>query len=264
MKVLFIADVFGKPGRLTLAKVLPELKKEKNYDLVIANAENVAAGAGINKKIYEDLLQLGVDYFTSGNHVWDRKEVIKDFDDLVRLVRPANYPPGVPGQGWLTFDVNGKKVGLLNLVGRVFMDNYDCPFRIGEEAIEEIRKDTNLIIVDFHGEATSEKAAFGWYLDGKVSAIIGTHTHVITADEKILPCGTAFITDAGLTGPMNSSIGVQVDEVLQRFLTMMPVKFEPAKGDTIFNAVEVEIEENTGRAKSISRIQRIVMEKDLK
>lgn len=262
MKVLFIADIFGKPGRLTVAKILPEIEKE--YDLVIANVENVAAGAGINKKIYEELIGIGIDYFTSGNHIWDRKEVVKDFDTLDRLLRPANYPPGVPGRGSLVMDIDGKKVGLINLVGRVFMDNYDCPFRVGLEVIEEIRKVTKMIIVDIHAEVTSEKAAFGWYANGKVSAILGTHTHVMTADEKILPGGTAFITDVGLTGPMNSSIGVEVDAVLKRFLTIMPVKFEPAEGDTIFNAVDLDIDEITGQAKSINRIQKIVKEEELK
>lgn len=263
IKILFISDIFGKPGRKTLIKELPKLKSSIKYDLIIANVENAAAGAGINKSIYEELVSLGIDYFTSGNHIWDRKEVLKDINSLDRLIRPLNYPEGVPGKGWIIADIKGKKAGIINLVGRVFMDNYECPFKEGIKVIEEIRKTTNVIIIDFHAEATSEKAAFAWHVDGKVSAVLGTHTHVMTADERILPKGTAFITDAGMTGPYNSSIGVEVSTVLQKFLTLMPVRFEPAEGDTIFNAIDLEVDEKTGRALSIKRIQEFVREDEL-
>ncbi len=255
MKILFIADIIGQPGREAVAKLLPELRKQEAPELVIANGENAAGGLGITPNVARDLFHLGIDVLTMGNHTWDKKEVMEIIDDP-NIVRPANYPPGVPGRGAALVATPGKfQVGIVNLVGRVFMPPNDCPFRAAEKIIAELKKETPVIIVDMHAEATSEKVAMGWYLDGKVSAVIGSHTHVQTADERILPEGTAYITDAGMTGPFDSVIGIKKEIILQRFLLGMPIRFDVAGGDVVLNAVLLDIDEKTGKALDIKRIQ---------
>ena len=255
MKILFIADIIGQPGREAVAKVLPELRQREQAELVIANGENAAGGMGLTPHIARDLCKLGVDIITLGNHTWDKKEIMEIIEDE-NIIRPANYPPGVPGRGAALVSTAGNfRVGVINLVGRVFMHPNDCPFRAVDKLITEMKKETSLIIVDMHAEATSEKIAMGWYLDGKVSAVIGTHTHVQTADERILPEGTAYITDVGMTGPQESVIGIKKEIILQRFLLGMPVRFEVAAGDLTFNGVALDIDEKTGKALAIKRIQ---------
>jgi 2',3'-cyclic-nucleotide 2'-phosphodiesterase len=255
MRIVFIADIIGQPGREAVAKILPELRQREQADLVIANGENAAGGLGLTPHIAQDLGKLGVDVITLGNHTWDKKEIMEIIEDE-NIIRPANYPPGVPGRGAaLVGTANNFRVGIINLVGRVFMHPNDCPFRTVDKIINEMKKETSLIIVDMHAEATSEKIAMGWYLDGKVSAVIGTHTHVQTADERILPEGTAYITDVGMTGPQDSVIGIKKEIILQRFLLGMPVRFEVASGDLIFNGVVLDIDEKTGQALAIKRIQ---------
>ncbi len=253
--ILFIGDVFGKPGRNCLKILLPEIKKEFAIDLTIANGENAASGMGINQKKYLDMIECGVDAVTLGNHAWHVKEFLNEIENCPKIVRPGNYPPGTPGLEKLV--ING--IGIINLVGRVFMKEADCPFRTADRLINEIKKETQTIIVDFHAEATSEKYALGWYLDGKATAVIGTHTHVQTADERILPNGTAYLTDVGMVGPYNSVIGVEIEPIVSRFLTLIPKKFEPAKtGPCVFNAVKVTADETNGKAVKIERIFRIV------
>lgn len=256
MKVLFIGDIVGKVGRVTLKGLLPNLVDRYKIDLVIANGENIAGGFGITDKTADEVLSLGVHIITSGNHIWDKKESIPYIAKKNRILRPLNYPPGVPGFGSIVQTLsNGTKVGIINISGRVFMPAIDCPFRTGEKEIEKLRESTKIIIVDFHAEATSEKIAFGYFVDGKVSAVVGTHTHVQTADEKILPNGTAYITDVGMTGPAVSVIGVEKEQIIERFLLQMPMKFETAKGDGILSAVVIEINEETGKATAIQRLQ---------
>ena len=256
MKILFIGDVVGSPGRTAIAKLLPGLKKELGLSFVIANAENIAGGSGITPSTVKELFDAGVNVLTSGDHIWKKAgtEELVNSDD--RIVRPANYPSGAPGAGWNLFNVNNLKVGVVNLNGRVFMDPIECPFKSALAAYEDLIKQTKIIIVDIHAEATSEKVALGWYLDGKVSAVLGTHTHIQTADEKILPNGTAYITDVGMTGPYDSVIGRRVDNVLHRFLTCLPTKFEVAEGNVQLHGAVVDIDESTGKARSIERIQR--------
>ncbi len=254
MRILIIGDIVGRSGRKAVKEILHKIRQELKLDLVIANAENAAGGTGLTCEVAYDLFDYGIDVLTTGNHVWDKKEIVTFIDKEPRLLRPANYPPGVPGRGVGIYRVNGNRVGVINLTGRIFMANLDCPFRLAEEIIENIYKETKIIFVDFHAEATSEKMALGWHLDGQVSAVIGTHTHVQTADERVLPRGTAFITDIGMTGPFNSVIGVKKELVLQRFITQMPVRFEVADGPYQFNAVVIEVNEETGRAESIKRI----------
>ncbi|MFC1478859.1 TIGR00282 family metallophosphoesterase [Candidatus Margulisiibacteriota bacterium] len=256
MKVLFIGDIIGKPGRLAAGKLLPALKNKYKPDLVIANAENATHGNGLQKKTYIELVEdLKIDILTSGNHIWDKKEIFKDIDSFNKLVRPANFAPGVPGKEKLIIERSGVKTGILNLMGRVFMPPYDDPFRTADRIIQEMRQeDVDNIIVDIHAEATSEKVAMGWYLDGRVTAVIGTHTHVQTSDERILPQGTAYITDAGHTGAYNSVIGVDKKPIIKRFLTMMPVPFEPPEGGPVqFNGVFFETDK-AGKAIKIERI----------
>jgi metallophosphoesterase (TIGR00282 family) len=250
---LFLGDVIGRPGRKVLKKYLPFFVKKYSPSLVIANGENAAGGIGITEEIGRELLSQ-VDVLTSGNHIWDKKEVEAYLDKEPRLLRPANYPPQNPGKGTYVFEsVDGKKVGILNLQGRVFMDPIDCPFRVADEEIKQLKDTTPVVIVDFHAEATSEKQAMGWYLDGKVSAVIGTHTHVATADERILPQGTAFITDVGMVGGFDSVIGIRSQLAIRRFLTGRPQRLEPAKTGLLFCAVFVEVEEDSGKALSIKR-----------
>ncbi|MBI4683570.1 MAG: TIGR00282 family metallophosphoesterase [Nitrospirae bacterium] len=256
MKVLFIGDIIGKTGRTVLKTLLPNLVDRFKIDMVIANGENVAGGFGVTDKTVAELLNYGVHIITSGNHIWDKKESIPYIAKESRILRPANYPPGVPGYGSVIHTLqNGLKVGVINLSGRVFMAPIDCPFRTGNEEIKKIKKESNIIIIDFHAEATSEKIAFGYYVDGKVSAVVGTHTHVQTADEKILPAGTAYITDVGMTGPSNSVIGIEKEQIIERFLMHMPMKFEIAKGESILSAVVIEVDENTGKSTAIQRLQ---------
>ncbi|MBU1027395.1 MAG: TIGR00282 family metallophosphoesterase [Candidatus Margulisbacteria bacterium] len=258
LKVLFIGDIIGKLGRQVCQQVLPEIKKKFSPDFIIANGENSAHGYGITEKIYKELIELGVDAITMGNHVWDKRELITNIDKLPLVLRPANYPPGTPGVDHLIIEKKGVKVGLLNLTGRVFMKEMDCPFQAAEQLVPEIKKQTNIIIVDMHAEATSEKCAMGWLLDGRVSAVVGTHTHVMTADERVLPEGTAFISDIGMVGGYDSIIGMKKEQILKRFKTLLPERFEPTdEGPGLFNAVLLEIDPKTGKAKKIERINRL-------
>ena len=255
MKILFIGDIVGKPGRDLLRKGLRHLTQHYAIDLVIANAENSAAGFGVTKDIGDTILEWGVDVMTSGNHIWDKKEAIDYIATQPRLLRPANYPAGVPGRGsYVAQTGDGRAVGVINVMGRVFMLNIDDPFAIVLREIEAMRGRTKVIIVDFHAEATSEKVAMGWHLDGKVTLVVGTHTHVQTADERILPNGTAVLTDAGMTGPHDSIIGMEREGALSRFLNGMPSKFEPATGNPRLNGAVIAADEETGRATAITRI----------
>ena len=255
MRILLVGDIVGRPGRELIRKGLRGLVAHHEIDLVIANAENSAAGFGVTKDIGDTLLESGVDVMTSGNHIWDKKEVIEYIRTEPRLLRPANYPAGVPGRGsYVAETSDGRAVGVINAMGRVFMVPIDDPFAVVLREIEAIRHRTRVIIVDFHAEATSEKVAMGWHLDGKVTAVVGTHTHVQTADERILPNGTACLTDVGMTGPHDSIIGMEVEPSLSRFLTGMPTRFEPATGNPRLNAVIIDADEKTGRATAITRI----------
>jgi hypothetical protein len=258
MKILFIGDLIGRPGRAITGGLLPELKKEFSPDVVIANGENSAAGVGITKKVYDELMDMGIDVITMGNHIWDRREFLPDIASCPNLVRPANYPDGVPGKGYDIYSMKGIKYGVINLVGRVFMSCINDPFQAANAIIQKMKSETHIIFIDFHGEATSEKNALAWYLDGKVSAVIGTHTHIQTADERILPKGTAFITDAGMVGAYDSIIGVQKEQIIKRFLLSMPERFEPEdKGPGIFNGLLIDIDES-GKAREIKRIYKII------
>lgn len=256
MKVLMIGDIVGRPGRRAVKEHLPALRETLKIDFVIANAENLAGGNGITRETAAELFACGVDALTGGNHIWDKKESYAYIDEETRLVRPANYPPGVPGAGYRIFEVSGTKVGVVNLCGRVFMADLDCPFRKAEEILSELAPVTPVIIIDFHAEATSEKIAFGWFLDGKVSAIFGTHTHVQTADERILPGGTAYITDVGMTGPRDGVIGVRREAVIAKCITQLPRRFEVATGPYQLNACLVTLDPVTGKALTIARIQK--------
>lgn len=251
--ILFIGDVIGRPGRNVLKKFLPDLTKTFAPSLIIANGENAAGGVGITEEIGKDLFTL-LDILTSGNHVWDKKEALPYLEKEPRLLRPANYPPQNPGKGMIvTTDMEGRKIGVLNLQGRVFMEAIDCPFRAADAELEKLHGETPVVIVDFHAEATSEKQAMGWHLAGRVSAVIGTHTHVPTADERILPGGTAYITDVGMAGGWNSVIGIRREQALQKFLTCRPQRFEPEKDSLFLSAVFIEIDADTGKALSIRR-----------
>jgi metallophosphoesterase (TIGR00282 family) len=254
-RLLFIGDIVGKPGRELVRRGLPALASHHRVDLIIANGENAAAGFGITPDIAEDLFAQGVHVITGGNHSWDKKEIFPYMADHPRLLRPANYPPGAPGHGRVVVTAgNGTRVGVVNAMGRVFMTALDDPFKVVLEEIDAIRADAQVIFVDFHAEATSEKVAMGWHLDGRVAAVIGTHTHVATADARILPKGTAYMTDAGMTGPHDSVIGVDRRAVLQRFVTGLPQRFETASENPRLNAVLVDADEATGLALSIDRI----------
>jgi metallophosphoesterase (TIGR00282 family) len=255
VNILFIGDIVGRPGRELVRKGLRGLVEHHSVDLVIANVENAAAGFGITKDIGDTLLEYGVDVMTSGNHIWDKKEAIEYIAGEPRLLRPANYPAGVPGRGsYLAQTGDGRTVGVINAMGRVFMLPIDDPFAGVLREIDAIRHRARIIVVDFHCEATSEKVAMGWHLDGKVTAVLGTHTHVQTADERILPNGTAYLTDAGMTGPHDSIIGMEREPSLARFLNGMPSKFEPAAGNPRLNGAVIEADDKTGRATRITRI----------
>ncbi len=254
--LLFLGDIIGKPGRRITRRLLPGLIERYSPDIVIANGENSAGGFGITPDVAEELLQLGIDVITTGNHVWDKKEIIDFLKDKDWLLRPANFPVGVPGTGDVVFKTrSGLKVGILNLQGRVFMNSLDCPFRVSERIVERMRGETPVIVVDMHGEATSEKQAMGWFLDGRVSCVIGTHTHVQTADERILPKGTAYITDVGMTGSRDSIIGIKIEQALHRFLTQMPQRFEVSGKNLQLDCVVLKIDKATGRAKDIDRLK---------
>jgi metallophosphoesterase (TIGR00282 family) len=255
MNVLFIGDIVGRPGRELVRKGLRGLVDTHSIDLVIANAENSANGFGVTKDIGDALLDYGVDVMTSGNHIWDKKEVLDYMPTQPKLLRPANYPAGVPGRGsYVAHTGDGRAVGVINVMGRVFMLNIDDPFQVVLKEIEAVRAKTKVIVVDFHAEATSEKVAMGWHLDGKVTLVVGTHTHVQTADERILPNGTAYLTDAGMTGPHDSIIGMEREPSLARFLNGMPSRFEPATGNPRLNGVIVSADHATGRATKVTRI----------
>jgi hypothetical protein len=254
-RLLFIGDIVGRPGRELVRRGLPALVAHRRIDLVIANVENAAAGFGVTPDIAEELLAAGVHVLTGGNHIWDRKEILPYFAEQPRLLRPANFPPGAPGSGrYVARAANGVSVAVVNLMGRVFMTAIDDPFRAALAEIEAVAPPAQLVFVDFHAEATSEKVAMGWHLDGRVAAVVGTHTHVQTADERILPQGTAFITDVGMTGAHDSVIGVERSAILQRFLTALPQRFEPATENPRLNAVIVEADEATGLAAGIERV----------
>ncbi|PKN86745.1 MAG: TIGR00282 family metallophosphoesterase [Deltaproteobacteria bacterium HGW-Deltaproteobacteria-1] len=255
MKILFIGDIIGKPGRRAVKELLPSLVAGHNVDMVIANCENAASGFGITREIVEELYEAHIDILTSGNHVWDKKEVMEFIDDYESLVRPANYPGIVPGKGSVLMPTAaGDYVGVLNLAGRIFMTPIDCPFVTAKKEIARLKTRTNVIIVDIHAEATSEKKALGWYLDGEVSAVLGTHTHVQTADDEVLPGGTAYISDVGMTGPFDSVIGIKKDTVIERFLTQIPNRFDVAKNDVRLQGVVMDIDAQSGRANTIERI----------
>jgi len=257
MKILFIGDIVGSPGREAIKKIVAPFRQELQIDFVIANAENASGGSGITSKVADELFSYGVDVLTSGDHIWKKSEIFELINREERILRPLNFPLGAPGRGAAIFKTkNGLKVGVINVNGRVFMEALECPFKTTLAACEELAKETKIIIVDIHAEATSEKVALGWYLDGKVSAILGTHTHIQTADEKILPKGAAYITDVGMTGPYDSVIGRRVEDVLTRFLSSIPVKFEVAQENIQLHGALVEIDEKTGKAISILRVQK--------
>ncbi len=253
-----VGDVHGKPGRRILKERLPRLRTAHEAQLVIANGENAAGGSGINPAVAQEIFAAGVDVITGGNHIWQHREAYELLDADPRIIRPLNYPPGTPGRGaTIATARNGVPVAVINLQGRVFMQEIDDPFRAAHAEVDRVRERARVIIVDLHAEATSEKIAMGWYLDGAVSAVLGTHTHVQTADERILPQGTAYISDVGMTGPRDGVIGMDRQRILERFLTALPVRFEVAPGPAQLNAVVLDVDEATGRARSIVRIAEV-------
>jgi metallophosphoesterase (TIGR00282 family) len=255
VKILLIGDIVGEVGRRMVCQQLLPLVQQQSVDLVIANGENAAGGFGITPKIAEELFRVGVHVITLGNHTWDKKEIIDYLPKEERLLRPANYPEGAPGAGRVVVTTaTGERVGVLHLVGRVFMAPLDCPFRRARSELDLLKSSTKVIVVDFHAEATSEKVAMGWYLDGEVSAVLGTHTHVQTADEQILPRGTAYITDVGMTGPTQSVIGIKRELVIERFVTQIPKRLETASGPGQLSGAMVEVNHQTGQARSVRRI----------
>jgi hypothetical protein len=255
VNILFIGDIVGKVGRRLIKTLLSQIVKEYAIDLTIANCENAAGGFGITENVANELFSCGIHIMTSGNHIWDKKEALSLLSKENRILRPINYPPGVPGVGSIIMRVRDKKVAVMNVSGRVFMSLMDCPFRRSEEELQRLKEEADIVIVDFHAEATSEKIAYGYYMDGRVSAVLGTHTHVQTADEQILPKGTGYITDVGMTGPAVSVIGVDVKQIIERFLTSLPKKFDTARGEGIFSAVVLEIDDESGLCSSIERLQ---------
>ena len=254
MKVLFIGDVYGNPGRRAAKEIIPVLKKEMPFDYCIANGENAAGGTGITYVVAQELYKFGIDAITLGNHTWSKREVTNFIDTDQKIIRPANFPAELPGKGSTIID---GKLGIINIQGRVYMDNIDCPFRAVDKEMDYLKSFVKVIIVDIHAEATSEKCALAWYVDGKVSCVIGTHTHVQTSDERILPFGTGFITDVGMTGPYEGIIGVDRQIVIEKFLTHMPLKFEVAKGCVQFNAIHLEIDDKTGKTLSMKRLSKV-------
>ncbi len=252
-RILFIGDIMGRVGRRVTSTGMNLLGAPKSYDLVVANAENSAGGFGITERIGAQLLAEPIDVLTGGNHTFDKREALSYLKVESRVLRPANYPPGVPGHGvWTGKARNGARIGVVNLMGRVFMHGVDDPFRAADEILEDLRSQVDLVIIDFHAEATSEKVAFGWHVDGRVAAVVGTHTHVQTSDARVLPGGTAYITDVGMTGPLDSVIGVRKEDALSRFITGIPSRFQVARGDPVFCAVSLELDEGTGLASRIA------------
>jgi metallophosphoesterase (TIGR00282 family) len=245
-----VGDVVGRPGRKALADLLPKLRRENDIDIVLANGENAAGGIGLTPTTAEEFFKAGVDIITSGNHIWHHKEIIPLLEADQRIVRPLNMPPGVPGRG----HVIAAGIMVVNLVGRVFMGHFDCPFRAMDRLLQDANPRPRIVVVDFHAEATAEKVALSWYLDGRVSAVLGTHTHVGTVDTRVLPRGTAFVSDVGMVGASESVIGDDIESALDRFLTLMPHRLSVGKGDTTFNSVVVEVEDDTGKALSIDRL----------
>ncbi|MDP2940581.1 MAG: TIGR00282 family metallophosphoesterase [Candidatus Omnitrophota bacterium] len=260
MKILFLGDIVGNPGREAIFKLLPGIKSEYKIDLTIANCENAAGGAGITPSVAEELFKLGCNVLTAGDHIWDRREIIEILDKEKFILRPLNFPVGTPGNGWCIYELPlGTKIAVVSLLGRVFMKPLiECPFRAISNILPQLEKITPIIIIDIHAEATSEKIAMAYFLEGRVSAVVGSHTHVQTADERILPQGSAFITDLGMCGPMDSVIGQKKEKIIERFLTGMPTRFEVAASDIQLQGVVLDIDEKTGKANSIERIQRKV------
>jgi len=245
-----VGDVIGRPGRQAMAALLPELRHKHEIDLVIANGENAAGGIGLTPTTAEEFFQAGVDIITSGNHIWRHKEIIPLLETDSRILRPLNMPPGVPGHGYVITD----QAMIVSLLGRVFLGHFDCPFRAMDHLLEDVNPKPPVILVDFHAEATAEKIAMGWYLDGRVSAVLGTHTHVGTIDTRVLPRGTAFVSDVGMVGAADSVIGDDIESVINRFLTLMPHRLSVGKGNTAFNSVLVEVDDKSGKALNISRL----------
>lgn len=260
MKILFIGDVVGSPGRKMVEQYLPKLKEKYRPTVTVINGENAAAGKGITEKIYKDFLTWGAQVITLGNHTWNKKEIFDFIDDAKYLIRPANFPDNNPGKGIVYLNINGTEVAVISIQGRTFMQQIEDPFLMIDQLINEAKKRTNIIFIDFHAEATSEKQALAWYVDGRASAVIGTHTHTQTADERILPEGTAYLTDVGMTGPYDGILGVDKEAVIKRFLTNLPVRFEVfEKGNTQLNACIISIDKDTGKA---TNIERIIINKD--
>lgn len=257
MRLLFLGDIVGRPGRRAVVSALPRLAKAEGVDFVVANCENASGGKGVDPEAAEELFDAGIDVLTTGNHVWQHREIIPYLSENTRLLRPVNFAPGTPGAGWTVHARRGSstRVGVVNVIGRVFMGPADCPFRAADAAVDEMRKETPVILVDAHAEATSEKGGLAWHLDGRVSAVIGSHTHVQTADETILPGGTAFLTDAGMCGPELSVLGMKTDQVLRRFLSQMPVRFDVASGPVLVQGALVDVDGATGRALAIRRVR---------
>jgi 2',3'-cyclic-nucleotide 2'-phosphodiesterase len=256
VKVLFVGDIFGEPGRRALARAVPRLVAQRQVDIVIGNGENAAGGFGITPELAEELFDLGLAVITTGNHAWDKKEILDYFPREPRLLRPANYPSGVPGNGSVVVEsAGGEQLGVLQLMGRAYMPTLDCPFQVAKKELAALKKRTVAVIVDMHAEATSEKMAMGHFLDGEVVAVVGTHTHVQTADDQILPKGTAYVTDIGMTGPLHSVIGVKKELAIEKFLTGMPRRFEVASGPSVFCAVLLVLDARLGKALSIERIR---------
>lgn len=249
-----VGDVVGRVGRQMLSGYLGKVRERYGADFAVVNCENAAGGFGVTREVVEELFAAGADVLTSGNHVWHRPEGVALLGEEPHMLRPANYPEGTPGRGMLSLDVKGKPLAVINLMGRVFMPPQECPFRAADRLLLQLPPEVKTIVVDFHGEATSEKMAMGWFLDGRASAVVGTHTHVQTADERVLPRGTAYLTDVGMTGPADSVIGVKREAAIQKFLTGLPRRFEPASGEGQFNAALVEVDPATGRAKQMARI----------
>ena len=254
MRILMVGDVIGRPGRAAFAKYTPKLRKEKNVDIVVVNGENSAGGKGITRKALDELLHAGADIVTSGNHIWDKKDVLEFIDREPFLIRPANYPEGAPGKGWCVYPWKAKNIGVMNLSGRAFMPPMDCLFQKVEDILRELKGECDIILLDFHAETTSEKMAMGWYLDGRVNAVVGTHTHIQTADERVLPNGTAYITDLGMVGPWDSVLGVKTEIILEKFISGMPVRFDLAAGPCVYSAVIVDIDDATNKTTGIERI----------
>ncbi|MEC8933632.1 MAG: TIGR00282 family metallophosphoesterase [Candidatus Latescibacterota bacterium] len=256
MRLLFVADIYARPGRRAAAQIIPQLIQDRHVDLCIANGENAAGGFGMTENIVRKLRAYGIDVVTSGNHVWNRADFARRLDSAERVLRPLNYPVEAPGNGSIVVEArDGTRVGVLNLQGRTFMPAIDCPFRVGAERVDELRQETPCIIVDFHAEATAEKIALGYHLDGQVSAVVGTHTHIQTADERLLPQGTAYLTDAGMTGVQESVIGTRQEIAVQRFIDGVPARFKPADGTPLLCGALVDIDAQSGRATSIERLQ---------